>query len=346
MAGRARRKLLGGCRKGVFHCSSRCVRGMFLCGRDRTTGRDYAYRRDWIVRREEQLAGLFAIDLEFRAELSSHLHLVLRTMPEVARRWSPREVARRWLTATKLAKSFSDAWPEVEEQRIEALICDKPRIEQLRRRLCNVSWFMGLLCENIARRANREDGKHGHFWESRFRCRECTDENAILICGIYVDLNQIRAGEADSLETSRNSSIFQRLMAQDQPPDARDRMDAWLGEFTWDSRHERDAELAYTSRSGRRASDLGLLPIKFADYVRLLRWTLELLRAGRQTIPADMESMLRGLDIRPDAWVETVGHYDDLFTHAVGPPSAMAEVAQRLDVRSLKGTVASRRIFG
>ena len=145
MAGRARRKLLGGCRKGVFHCSSRCVRGMFLCGRDRTTGRDYAYRRDWIVRREEQLAGLFAIDLEFRAELSSHLHLVLRTMPEVARRWSPREVARRWLTATKLAKSFSDAWPEVEEQRIEALICDKPRIEQLRRRLCNVSWFMGVL---------------------------------------------------------------------------------------------------------------------------------------------------------------------------------------------------------
>lgn len=59
-----------------------------------------------------------------------------------------------------------------------------------------------------------------------------------------------------------------------------------------------------------------------------------------------MESTLRGSDIRPAAWVETVGHYDELFTHAVGSPSAMAEVAQRLAVRNLTDTVASRRIFG
>jgi hypothetical protein len=86
MVATARRKLLGRWRKGVFHCTARCVRRAFLCGRDRLTGRDFSHRRDWILKREQQLAGLFAIDVEFHAVLSNHLHLVLRTRPEVARR--------------------------------------------------------------------------------------------------------------------------------------------------------------------------------------------------------------------------------------------------------------------
>jgi hypothetical protein len=72
MVAYARRKLLGGERQAVFHCWNRCVRRAFLCGCDRQTGKDYSHRRDWILEREEQLAGLFAIDLEFRAELSNH----------------------------------------------------------------------------------------------------------------------------------------------------------------------------------------------------------------------------------------------------------------------------------
>ena len=95
MVAYARRKLLGGERQAVFHCWNRCVRRAFLCGRDPHTGQDYSHRRDWIVNREEQLAGLFAIDIEFRTELSNHLHLVLRTMPRVARRWTAEEVVRR-----------------------------------------------------------------------------------------------------------------------------------------------------------------------------------------------------------------------------------------------------------
>ena len=92
MVAYARRKLLGGERQAVFHCWTRCVRRAFLCGRDRLTQKNYAHRRDWIINREEQLASLFAIDIEFRAELSNHLHLVLRTLPQVAKRLSAREV--------------------------------------------------------------------------------------------------------------------------------------------------------------------------------------------------------------------------------------------------------------
>ena len=70
MVASARRKLLGRARKAVFHCSARCLRRAFLCGRDRLTGKDYSHRRDWILSREEQLARLFAIEVEFRAEMS------------------------------------------------------------------------------------------------------------------------------------------------------------------------------------------------------------------------------------------------------------------------------------
>jgi hypothetical protein len=142
----ARRKLLGGERQAVFHCWNRCVRRAFLCGRDALTGRDYSHRRNWILQREEQLAGLFAIDIEFRTELSNHLHLVLRTLPRVAKRWTAQEVVRRWLTATKLAKCFTADLPQPNLQQIEKLARDKKLVAKLRRRLSSVSWFMGMLC--------------------------------------------------------------------------------------------------------------------------------------------------------------------------------------------------------
>ena len=107
---------------------------------------------------------------------------------------------------------------------------------------------MGFLCENVARRANAEEDRVGHFWQARFRCRECTDKNAVLLCGIYVDLNLIRAGEADSLESSPYTSIFQRLQARNQPKDALNRADGWLGELTWDVSHEQDASARTTGR--------------------------------------------------------------------------------------------------
>ena len=151
MASSSRRKLLGRARKSVFHCSTRCVRRAFLCGQDPLTGKDYSHRRDWIINREEQLAQLFTIEVEFRAEMSNHLHAVLRTRPEIAKRLPPREVARRWLTITKLAKSMSDEMPEPDEKKIDKLVGDKKRIAELRRRLSSISWFMGTLWENIAR---------------------------------------------------------------------------------------------------------------------------------------------------------------------------------------------------
>jgi hypothetical protein len=38
---------------------------------------DYSQRRGWIRQLQEQLAALFAVEVEFHVEMSNHLHLVV-----------------------------------------------------------------------------------------------------------------------------------------------------------------------------------------------------------------------------------------------------------------------------
>ena len=85
---------------GVYHCWNRCVQRAWLCGQDPVTGIDYESRREVIEEVERQLAGLFAIDIGFHAEQANHLHLILRTRPDLAKTYSDDEVLRRsWIVA-------------------------------------------------------------------------------------------------------------------------------------------------------------------------------------------------------------------------------------------------------
>ena len=63
----ARREIVRQGEPGIFHCWSRTVRQAMLCGIDYTTGQDYTPRRDWMRAFQEQLAGLFAVEIAFRA---------------------------------------------------------------------------------------------------------------------------------------------------------------------------------------------------------------------------------------------------------------------------------------
>ena len=205
--------------EGIYHCTNRCVRRAFLCGTDLESGRCFDHRKQWIQDRLEVLAGLFALDFLGFAVMSNHVHVIVRNRPDVAAAWSDEEVLRRWH-----ALFHPDEHPAgevaAEATRPAKAMPDPDRMAELRSRLSSISWFMGCLAGKIAIDANEEDKCSGRFWEGRFRCQPLVDEAALVACLAYIDLNPIRAGVAETPETSQFTSVFERIKALlNQPRD-------------------------------------------------------------------------------------------------------------------------------
>jgi REP element-mobilizing transposase RayT len=195
---------------GLVHVCQKCVRSSYLAGKDVVSGKDYGYRREWIRRRMELLSSVFAIDTLTYAIMSNHMHLVLRTRPDVVEAWSDQEVAYRWLRLFP-GKRLEEHLGEPSDVAVEMLVNTPGKIKQLRLRLADVSWFMKALSEPIARLANREDECTGRFWEGRFKAQKIVDEAGLLACAMYVDLNPIRAAMAQSPEASQYTSAYDRI---------------------------------------------------------------------------------------------------------------------------------------
>ncbi|HJN13299.1 MAG TPA: hypothetical protein QF564_31785 [Pirellulaceae bacterium] len=340
---------------GVYHCWSRCVRRAFLCGQDPLTGKDYEYRREWIRDFEECLAGLFGIEVGFHAELSNHIHLVLRTRPDVVDSWSDEEVVRRWLGISHLTKSRNGQPREIFPARIALEMAIPHRVDKLRTRLSDPSFFMAALCEHVGRRSNRDDQCSGTFWEDRYKCRQLADEGAVLICGIYVDLNQIRAGEAFTPETSTHTSAcdrirsrMQRLSAEAQAPEQavepHKLPDGWLCELTIDESESTDRRAVVRGTNSRRASDKGMLPITLNDYLELLDASGRMLRDDKVgAIPTEFAPILERLGVRPAAWSELVENYHDWFGTSLVLPRRSPEEPLKWDATGFVASLVVQR---
>ena len=148
---------------------TRCVQRAFLCGYDKVTGIDFDYRRTWITELLKYQASVFAIDVGNYSILSNHQHLICRTRPDIAAKWTDEEVAWRW----KLA------WlREPTDEEVEEVLANAARLPQLRANLCSLSWFMARWKEPIAKMCNKEMKHKGHHYEQRYGSREILDDPA------------------------------------------------------------------------------------------------------------------------------------------------------------------------
>ena len=210
---------------GFYLCTSRCVRRAMLCGDDPLTGQSFEHRRGWVEDRLVDLADSFAVSLYAWAVMSNHSHVVLFIDPTAVSEWSDQEVADRWVRINRtLFTDVTAAAETLRKERREALLADPSRLREIRERLGSLSWFMRFLNEAIALAANREDCCSGRFWEGRFHCKALTTDDAVLASMSYVDLNPVRAGLADRLQTSEHTAIHRRLVALGEDPATADEM--------------------------------------------------------------------------------------------------------------------------
>jgi hypothetical protein len=266
-----------------YHCMSRCVRRAFLCGEDPYTGESYEHRKAWVRERLRALAALFAIDVCAYAVMSNHLHVVLRVVVDRAAGWSDEEVARRY---TRLHPMAVASW--------EATLTGAQRselVETWRQRLCDLSWMMRTLNEHIARKANKEDKVRGRFWEGRFKSQPILDERGLLVCMAYVDLNPMRAGLADSIETSEFTSIEERLFDQANKRKRRRKQTA----------PRTLAPMFDQQASGEAAEPL---PMTLEDYRTLLEWTAS--ARGDAAPQGPPPRILGRTGLHPAAWLRTL----------------------------------------
>jgi hypothetical protein len=274
--------------------------------------------------------------------MSSHLHLVLRSRPDVAKEWTDDEVARRWLQVFPCRRSNDGSPVEPEEHEISMITRDKKRLAEIRLRLSDVSWWMRCTAENVARRSNREDQCSGRFWEGRFKAQVLLDEAAVLACAAYVDLNPIRAAMATTPETSEFTGAKDRLddlagrTAKSPQTHAWERSrrrdkSGWLSPLEIQERS--DPAGPDLSPSARRASLKGFLPMSLVEYLDLLDWTgRQLRRATRGVIPSHLSPIIDRLGIDTSSWCDLVKKFGKLFKRAAGKLDSMSSEATRRGV--------------
>lgn len=344
-----------------YHVVCRCVRRAYLCGEDVQAGVSYEHRRDWIVERVKQLAGVFAIDVAAYAVMSNHYHLVLRVDAERAQAWSREEVLRRWTQLfdgpVLVQRLLSGQGGEMDQATLNTI---DECTETYRARLCDLSWFMRVLNETIARQANAEDGITGRFWEGRFKSQALLDEQAILTAMAYVDLNPIRAGMAETPEESAHTSVAERIEEMKpaplraKPPAARRKPALAQGPASGTTtilRLRIESQLGQLPRQPLMPFDAtgrlrAAIPFSFEDYLDLVETTGRCLHPNKRgRIDERVPRLLARLEIHPRHFLDNAEHVMKRFGSAVGAPEHLTALCAQRQVKYLRGMGQAKRMF-
>ncbi len=200
-------------------------------------------------------------------------------------------------------------------------------ISTFKQRLTDISWFMRCLNEHIARKANAEDKCTGRFWEGRFKSQALLNEQAVIACMSYVDLNPIRADICDSLESSEFTSVKQRIDEIKAKPD----------NFS--------ASIKLASFIGGSQTQEGI-PFTLADYLELTDWTGRGVREDKKGfIKSATPKILGQLGLDENSWMETVHSFSSEFHTFIGAEEQLQTLCKKQKKKWIKGLQLCRKLF-
>ena len=256
--------------------------------------------------------------------MSNHHHVVLRVDVDKAKSWTHEEVIQQWHRIYK-GNFISQRYLAEGGLPLAESITLHKNVEVWRERLCDVSWFMKALNEPIARLANAEDKCTGRFYEGRFKSQALLDEQAILACMAYCDLNPIRAKMAPTPETSDYTSIKNRIESAKEGsiPDK-------LARFQGDERKDKNDGIPFTPK----------------DYVELVEATGRVIREDKRGhIDNNVPPILKRLNIDTETWLFIATTFEESFGPWIGTTPKLQQVCEHTEKSWICKTEGCQKLY-
>lgn len=140
--------------------------------------------KDTLVELIKSFSQLYLVDVIGYCIMGNHFHLMVRVYPDT--HFSDAEILKR-------VKRFYDKKRSV----------TKHQIPFYRNKLSSLSEFMKEIKQGFTRFYNKKHQRRGFFWGQRFKSVIIEDNQALLNCLAYIDLNPVRAAIIDQPENYR-----------------------------------------------------------------------------------------------------------------------------------------------
>ena len=193
----------------------------------------------------------------------------------------------------------------------------------------------------------REDGCTGSFWQGRFTSVALLGQSAVIACMAYVDLNPIRARVAETPETSRPTSVHDRINARQAY-----RIVTSIATGTTPAAPSRDATplaprpgpehglwitpIAACTPTSNQARALIPCSLNLDTYLELVDQTGRIMRSGKRgAIPTHLAPILARFDIDAEAWICIMTQGGHFLGSAIGTMVERAAEAARHGVKWL-----------
>jgi hypothetical protein len=158
------------------------------------------------------------------------------------------------------------------------------------------------------------------------------DEDVLLTCIAYADLNPVRAKMSDSVETSEYTSAYERIHGvaqQQEKPLAYHFNKKPLFGFVGDE-HEGNPQG---------------IPFSLLDYLELVDWSGRIIRDDKRgAISMQHPQLLSKLGLDSETWISLASSFGKEYQGAVGSLEALAEFASHTGKRWIASKNQLRRL--